>query len=238
VVGASVVVDDVLLVVLVVLVVVVLVVVVLVVVVLVGVLDVVVVAEPVEDIVGVASAPTAAGASPAAPAQAVAATVRHARSAIFDARVDCGTVSNVVQGCLVGEFTCDRVGMPVEVRTVNPLPHIIAAVVTALAVLAGVSCGQGASESAAGRGAGLYRANCSACHGDSLGGTSLGPSLLDDRYRQLSDDAIRTAIRAGVEPGSDEFGAMPGNAMLRDTQVDEIITFVRSQQRAAASTPP
>ena len=94
--------------------------------------------------------------------------------------------------------------------------------------------------SAAGRGAGLYRANCSACHGDSLAGTSLGPSLLDDRYQadQLSDDAIRLAIRTGVEPTTDEFGAMPGNAMLRDAQIDEIISFVRSQQPAATPTTP
>jgi len=148
--------------------------------------------------------------------------------------------ANVVQGCPVGEFTCDRVGMSVDVSSVNAIRHVIAGVVTALAVLAGASCGQDASESAAGRGSGLYRANCSACHGDSLAGTSLGPSLLDDRYRvgQLSDDAIRQAIRTGVEPSSDEFGAMPGNAVLRDAQVDEIITFVRSQQRAAAPTTP
>ena len=54
----------------------------------------------------------------------------------------------------------------------------------------------------------------------------------------MSDDAIRLAIRTGVEPTTDEFGAMPGNAMLRDAQIDEIISFVRSQQRAATPTTP
>ncbi len=137
-------------------------------------------------------------------------------------------------------FTCDRVGMSIDVSSVNAMRHVIATVVTTLAVLAGVSCGQDASESAAGRGAGLYRANCSACHGDALAGTSLGPSLLDERYQvdQLSDAEIRQAIRTGVEPTTDEFGAMPGNAILRDAQVNEIVTFVRSQQRAATPTTP
>lgn len=109
----------------------------------------------------------------------------------------------------------------------------VASVVTALAVI-GAACGQDASESAGDRGSGLYEANCSACHGDDLAGTSRGPSLLDDRYRpdQLSDAEIRSAIRNGVEPSGDEFDAMPGNAVLRDAQVNEIIAFVRAEQRA------
>ncbi len=131
-------------------------------------------------------------------------------------------------------------GMSVDGSSVNNMRHAIAAVVTALAVLLGVSCGQDASESAAGRGSGLFRANCSACHGGSLEGTSLGPSLLEDRFRidQLSDVEMRQAIRAGVEPTTDEFGAMPGNAVLRDAQIDEIIAFVRSQQLAATTATP
>lgn len=107
--------------------------------------------------------------------------------------------------------------------------HLLAAVATATLVgLAG--CGQDAEQSAGERGERAYRANCAACHADDLGGTSLGPTLLDPDVASLSDAEMRDVIRNGVEDSGSGFGAMPGNGVLRDAQVTEIIAFVRSQQ--------
>jgi len=111
--------------------------------------------------------------------------------------------------------------------------HLIAALVTALAVIA-AACGQDASQSAGERGERAYRANCAACHGNDLGGSSLGPSLLWVGPAGLSDAEIRDVIRNGVADTGGEFGAMPGNTVLRDAQVSEIIEYLRSEQAAAA----
>ena len=107
--------------------------------------------------------------------------------------------------------------------------------VTTLA--AGVAaCGQDASQSAAERGERAYRANCAACHGNDLAGTSLGPSRLGAGPSGLSDAEIRDVIRNGVADSGGEFGGMPGNSVLRDAQITEIIQHLRVvQQRAADS---
>jgi mono/diheme cytochrome c family protein len=107
--------------------------------------------------------------------------------------------------------------------------HLLAAVVTATMV-GGAGCGQDVEQSAGERGERAYRANCAACHADDLGGTSLGPTLLGPDASSLTDAELRDVIRNGVEDSGGEFGAMPGNSVLRDAQVTEIIAFVRSQQ--------
>lgn len=94
-------------------------------------------------------------------------------------------------------------------------------------------CGQDAEQSAGARGERAYLANCAACHGNDLGGTSLGPTLLGPESSALSDAARRDVIRNGVENDGSEFGAMPGNAVLRDAQITEIIAFLRTQQAVA-----
>ena len=96
------------------------------------------------------------------------------------------------------------------------------------------ACGRDASESAGNRGARPYAANCAVCHGDALQGSSRGPSLLDPASSELSDAAMRNAIRNGVVETRWEFGDMPANGALRDAQVNEIIAFVRAGQEDVA----
>ena len=107
--------------------------------------------------------------------------------------------------------------------------------VTTLAA-ATAACGQDASQSAAERGERAYRANCAACHGTDLDGTSLGPSLLGAGPSGLSDAEIRDVIRNGVGDTGGEFGAMPGNTVLRDAQVTEIIQHLRRAQGQVAGS--
>jgi mono/diheme cytochrome c family protein len=97
------------------------------------------------------------------------------------------------------------------------------------------ACGRDASESAGIRGERPYAANCAVCHGDALQGTSRGPTLLDPVSSELSDAAMRNAIRNGVEQTRWQFGDMPANGALRDAQVNEIIAFVRAGQADVAA---
>jgi mono/diheme cytochrome c family protein len=105
----------------------------------------------------------------------------------------------------------------------------------ALVAVAG-SCGRDLQESAAGRGAGAYRANCAACHGAALEGTARGPSLLEPSAVALTDAEMAIIVRDGIDDSGDGvWRGMPGNGALRDAQVNEIVAFVRSEQRAAAA---
>ena len=106
---------------------------------------------------------------------------------------------------------------------------IIGLLATVALSTAAVACGQGASESAGGRGAGAYGANCAVCHGGDAEGASRGPSLVDPVYEGLSDADIRSAIRNGVEQQHFDFGPMPANAVQEDAQVDELIAFIRER---------
>ena len=104
-------------------------------------------------------------------------------------------------------------------------------VTVGLASLA-VACGADGPE-ASGRGAALYQANCAACHGAELEGSSRGPSLLDPMYvsPDFPDAEIADAIRNGVDSGGD-FGAMEAIGRLSDEQIALIIAFIREQQGA------
>jgi mono/diheme cytochrome c family protein len=82
------------------------------------------------------------------------------------------------------------------------------------------------------RGEATYAANCAQCHGGDLAGSERGPSLLEPIYGpdQLSDAEFADAIRNGVDEERWDFGPMPANGALSDTQIDAILTFVRAEQ--------
>lgn len=115
----------------------------------------------------------------------------------------------------------------------------IAAAVTATLVALATACGDDGADSAVGRGAAVYRANCSACHGDDLRGASTGPSLLLTIYgpEELPDEAIRDAVRNGVSEERFEFGEMPANGALGDERIDLIIDHIRDVQAAEGLEP-
>jgi len=78
-------------------------------------------------------------------------------------------------------------------------------------------------------------ATCATCHGADLRGTTMGPPLLDEIYvpSHHPDDAIRSAVRNGVQPHHWDFGPMPPLTHLDDGDIDALIAYVRSEQRAA-----
>jgi mono/diheme cytochrome c family protein len=90
---------------------------------------------------------------------------------------------------------------------------------------------------AANRGATLFNgaATCSLCHGGNLRGTTMGPPLLDAMYApsRTPDESVRSAVRNGVSPKNWDLGAMPALTHLSDGDIDDIIEFIRREQRIA-----
>ncbi|MDH3462533.1 MAG: cytochrome c [Acidimicrobiia bacterium] len=82
-------------------------------------------------------------------------------------------------------------------------------------------------------GAALYETNCAQCHGSDLRGTDQGPSQLSSVYAPShhGDGAFLLAVMNGSAQHHWDFGPMPPIEGLSPSQVDEIIAFVREQQR-------
>jgi mono/diheme cytochrome c family protein len=90
------------------------------------------------------------------------------------------------------------------------------------------------SEAQLAHGEQVFQSNCSTCHGDELQGTFVGPSLLDEIYApdHHGDEAFRAAVARGVQPHHWDFAAMPPIPGLSDEDVEAVISYVRSVQRA------
>jgi len=108
--------------------------------------------------------------------------------------------------------------------------------VTAVVVLAS-GCGAGGGDDAAGvqRGEQLFAANCAVCHGPEGQGTTVGPPLVHEIYEpgHHPDDAFHRAVTDGTPAHHWNFGDMPPVAGLDSDEVDDIIAWVRQQQRDA-----
>ena len=101
-----------------------------------------------------------------------------------------------------------------------------------------VTGGSEAPEDASGdpvAGAALYANNCASCHGADLRGTDMGPPHLHPVYEpgHHGDASFRLAVQRGVQPHHWDFGPMPPIDGLSDAEVDDIIAYVRQEQRAA-----
>jgi mono/diheme cytochrome c family protein len=113
----------------------------------------------------------------------------------------------------------------------------VVAVVVLFVVLIGGDDEPAAStpEARLARGEELFQANCATCHGQDLLGTFVGPPLLHELYApdQLADGDIRAAVANGVTPKNWNFSGMPAFPNLDTDDVEALIAYVRSSQRAA-----
>ena len=110
--------------------------------------------------------------------------------------------------------------------------RLVAPGVLTLCVLAGaLGCGGGAQTQT---GEQLFDANCATCHGAGAMGTESGPTLIHPYYvpGHHNDDAIRRAVRNGVPSHHWFFGDMPPIVGVSDEELEQIILYVREQQRA------
>ncbi len=80
----------------------------------------------------------------------------------------------------------------------------------------------------------IFKDNCTACHGVEARGTEQGPPLIHPFYHpgHHADYAIRRAVEKGVKAHHWQFGDMPPVEDLSETQVTQIIAFIRETQRA------
>jgi len=80
-----------------------------------------------------------------------------------------------------------------------------------------------------------FTAHCSACHGPQGMGTQQGPPLVHKIYEpnHHGDAAFQRAASSGVKAHHWEFGNMPKIDAVTSTDVDEIIRYIRWQQRQA-----
>jgi mono/diheme cytochrome c family protein len=109
---------------------------------------------------------------------------------------------------------------------------LLGATITIASASIGAACGADGPTTTLERGEAIYGANCAQCHGGDLAGTDRGPSLLEPIYGpdQLSDAEFSDAIRNGVDEELWEFGPMPANGAITDTQIEAILAFVRAEQ--------
>lgn len=109
---------------------------------------------------------------------------------------------------------------------------LLGVTITCVSASIGAACGADGPTTTLGRGEAIYGANCAQCHGDDLAGTDRGPSLLEPIYGpdRLSDAEVADAIRNGVDEELWDFGPMPANGAITDTQIEAIIAFVRAEQ--------
>ena len=79
-----------------------------------------------------------------------------------------------------------------------------------------------------------FDANCASCHGALGTGSSSGPRLMHEIYNpgHHSDESIRRAVRNGVQQHHWRFGNMPAQSQVSDTQLGEIVRYLRELQLA------
>jgi mono/diheme cytochrome c family protein len=143
--------------------------------------------------------------------------------------------SNVVR---ITETTVpDRCGATLAPMSAVTVRLLLGVTITIASASIGAACGADGPTTTLGRGEAIYGANCAQCHGADLAGTDRGPSLLEPMYGpdQLSDAEVADAIRNGVDEEFWEFGPMPANGAITDTQIEAIIAFVRAEQTGASA---
>ena len=81
----------------------------------------------------------------------------------------------------------------------------------------------------------IFNANCSTCHGKQAAGTDHGPPLAHKVYEpnHHGDEAFKRAAANGVKAHHGEFGNMPKIDAVTPADVDQIVKYVRWQQRQA-----
>ena len=85
-------------------------------------------------------------------------------------------------------------------------------------------------------GARAFAANCASCHGENgAGRDGIAPPLIHKIYEPShhSDESFQVAVARGVQPHHWDFGPMPPLPGLERSDVEDIIAYVRAEQRAA-----
>lgn len=77
-----------------------------------------------------------------------------------------------------------------------------------------------------------YMDFCGSCHGRDFEGSAAGPSQLDAGFAPevTTDEDFRSAITQGAPQQNYDFTAMPAIGSLDDTEIENVIAYIRSVQ--------
>ena len=80
----------------------------------------------------------------------------------------------------------------------------------------------------------VFAANCAACHGANAAGGPGGPPLVHRIYEpgHHADISFTLAVRNGVRQHHWQFGNMPPIPGIAEAQIAQVVTYVRTLQRA------
>ena len=86
----------------------------------------------------------------------------------------------------------------------------------------------------------VFNTHCAQCHGPEATGTNLGPTLIDRIYHpgHHGDAAFHLAVLRGVRQHHWNFGNMLPVPGVTETQVDQVICYVRHLQLTAGIFKP
>lgn len=114
---------------------------------------------------------------------------------------------------------------------------LLAALVVAIAVGVTACNGDPAADDggAVARGEELFTNNCAVCHGEQGSGTATGPPLVHEIYEpgHHPDASFHRATQEGVAQHHWDFGPMAPVPGLSESEVDDIVVYVRELQREA-----
>ena len=82
------------------------------------------------------------------------------------------------------------------------------------------------------KGRSIFQITCATCHGTTLHGTSMAPSMIQPAFApdQTPDQAFFTAIRHGVPQKRFQKGPMPAQPSVPTADIPAVIAYVRSVQ--------
>lgn len=83
-------------------------------------------------------------------------------------------------------------------------------------------------------GAVAFNRNCAGCHGVNAAGSDDGPSLIQAIYEpgHHADAAFYLAVNRGVSAHHWRFGNMPPQPEVSETEVQQIVQYIRELQQA------
>ena len=96
------------------------------------------------------------------------------------------------------------------------------------------------SETAVRQGETVFNTHCAQCHGPEAAGTNLGPTFIDRVYHpgHHGDAAFHLAVVRGVRQHHWTFGNMLPVPGVTETEVSQIVCYVRHLQLAAGIFKP
>lgn len=129
---------------------------------------------------------------------------------------------------------------PIRLRTLAIAAGLVLAIWSGILLLSAGSAREPARvvmpelSAAAQEGRQAFEVRCARCHGVNAAGGPIGPPLVDRTYASghHADIAFMLAVRRGVRAHHWRFGDMPAQPEVSDTELTNIVRYIRELQKA------